>query len=449
MKIAVVLRMAAFYRFVEPILRHLDPADEIVLLLPDPARLVKERLLPNIRVQESVPKVQGRTRRLRDLRDCAMHYHWVSHGIMKPEFLEHAFQHMPSHYVPWMRRLHRWRLSWLAAPFFLAWLRRKERKEKPDLRMREQLKEIAPDVLLATPVVYPILRSAPEIDYIKAARHARIPTVALVASWDNLMTKSLFHVEPDRVLVWNEIQVRELVDWHAIPREKISMVGAPVFDQMFGASFLQERAAFCRSAGLNPEQPYILWLATSRAAKADECQLLHDLLSAMRAYPELKNHQLLVRPHPKYVDMFDHWSAPGAVVWRTPGFPDSDESARGLYNSITHAESVAGLSTSAFIEAAILDRPCALVLGVKQSPKAMHAAFAHFDHLLKLGYPEAADDEAGCARWFADIARGLDAGAERRREFVRVFVRPHGIEIPAGACAAQAIRELVPSTPQS
>jgi hypothetical protein len=418
-------------------------------LLPDPARLVKERLLPNIRVQESVPKVQGRTRRLRDLRDCAMHYHWVSKGNQKREMAEYGFQHLPPRFVPWLRRMHRWRLSWMVAPFFLAWLKRKERKEKPDLRVREQLKEIAPDMLLATPVVYPILRTAPEIDYIKAARHARSPTAALIASWDNLMTKSVFHVEPDRVLVWNEIQVRELVDWHDMPREKISVVGAPVFDQMFGPALMEDRVAFCQRAGLDSDRPVILWLATSRAAKADECQLLHDLLAAMRAHPELAHHQLLVRPHPKYMDMFDHWSAPGAVVWRTPGFPDSDEAARGLYNSIAHAESVAGLSTSAFIEAAVLDKPCALVLGVKQSPEAMHAAFAHFDHLLKLGYPEATADEAGCARWFADVARGVDAGAERRRQFVRTFVRPNGMETPAGACAARVIRELAASPTKS
>jgi hypothetical protein len=173
--------------------------------------------------------------------------------------------------------------------------------------------------------------------------------------------------------------------------------------------------------------------------------LLNDLLAAMRARPELARHQLLVRPHPKYVDMFDEWKAPEAAVWRSPGFPDSDKSARGLFNCIAHAESVAGLSTSAFIEAAILDKPCALVLGVKSSPDAMHAAFAHFRHLLDLGYPEVTQDEAGCAGWFAAIARGADSGAERRRAFVRTFVRPQGIEKPAGACAAAAIRELAPN----
>lgn len=442
MRIAVVLRMASFYRFVEPILRHCDPADEIVLLLPDPEKLAPERLLPNLRAQATIAKVQGRTRRLRDLRDCAMHYHWVAKGSLKPEMAAYAFQHLPPRFVPLLSRLHRWRVSRLVAPLYLAWLRRKERSEKPDHRIRQQLKELSPDLLLATPVVYPILRTAPEIDYIKAARHERIPTAALIASWDNLATKSLFHVEPDRVLAWNDIQHKELTQLHGVAPEKISVVGAPVFDQMFGDGLREDRAAFCQRAGLDPGRPFILWLATSRAAKADECQLLNDLLNAMRARPELARHQLLVRPHPKYVDMFDDWRAPEAAVWRSPGFPDSDEAARGLYNCIAHAESVAGLSTSAFIETAILDKPCALVLGVKHSPEAMHAAFAHFQHLLNLGYPEVTQDEAGCAAWFAAIARGEDPGAERRRAFVRSFVRPLGIESPAGACAALAIREL-------
>jgi hypothetical protein len=130
---------------------------------------------------------------------------------------EYAFQHLPPRFVPWLSRMHRWRVSRLVAPFFLAWLRRKERSEKPDHRIRQQLQEIRPDLLLATPVVYPILRTAPEIDYIKAARHDRIPTAALVASWDNLATKSIFHVEPDRVLAWNDIQRSELT---SLPRRR-------------------------------------------------------------------------------------------------------------------------------------------------------------------------------------------------------------------------------------
>ena len=55
-----------------------------------------------------------------------------------------------------------------------------------------------------------VITTAPETT-VKSAKAIGVPVVFPVFSWDNLSTKGLIHVQPDRVLVWNEHQKREAV----------------------------------------------------------------------------------------------------------------------------------------------------------------------------------------------------------------------------------------------
>src|SRR5919198_780043 len=57
-----------------------------------------------------------------------------------------------------------------------------------------------------------------EIDLLKSARRLRIPTGICVGSWDKLTNKGMIKFVPERVFVWNDVQVREAVELHAIPR---------------------------------------------------------------------------------------------------------------------------------------------------------------------------------------------------------------------------------------
>ncbi len=76
------------------------------------------------------------------------------------------------------------------------------------------IREQAPDVVLATPVVK---FASEQIDQLKSARRLGVPTGVCVASWDNLTNKGLLRFVPERVLVWNEVQRREAVELHGVP----------------------------------------------------------------------------------------------------------------------------------------------------------------------------------------------------------------------------------------
>ena len=71
----------------------------------------------------------------------------------------------------------------------------------------EVIEEIAPDVVVVSPMVHFF---TPELEYVKAAKAAGIPSVLAVASWDNLTNKGKMKVMPDVVAVWNDAMARKL-----------------------------------------------------------------------------------------------------------------------------------------------------------------------------------------------------------------------------------------------
>ncbi len=70
-----------------------------------------------------------------------------------------------------------------------------------------------PDLVLVTPLVD---YGSYQTDYVKSAHRVGVPVVFAPFSWDNLTNRGLIRVEPDRMLVWNEIQKREAVELHGV-----------------------------------------------------------------------------------------------------------------------------------------------------------------------------------------------------------------------------------------
>lgn len=66
---------------------------------------------------------------------------------------------------------------------------------------------------------------------IKLARLFDIPTVYLMASWDNLENKGLLSPKPDAYLVWSEYHRSRLRDLHQANDQDISIVGSEMFEK--------------------------------------------------------------------------------------------------------------------------------------------------------------------------------------------------------------------------
>ena len=280
-----------------------------------------------------------------------------------------------------------------------------------------------PDVVVASPYIYS--RSS-QTDYVKAALALGIPTVVPVASWDNLTTKGVFQVIPDLVLVWNRPLAEEVTSLHNVPEDKVRVTGAPTFDFVFDMEPSLDRESFCKQAGIDPARPYVMYLGSSTTISGDETPYARQFTDSLLANPRTKDLTVVVRPHPLNASIWDRFSADNAVVWPEGGkINDTPQSRKDYFNTLFHCVAVVGVNTSAFLEAAIVDRPCVAVL--TEHYRAVQTELGHFYHLLNGGFLDVVHTFEESAQLLDAIRHGADSKAMDRRRFVREFIKPWGL----------------------
>jgi hypothetical protein len=304
------------------------------------------------------------------------------------------------------------------------------------------IREQAPDVVLATPVVN---RASPQVEFLKSAGKLGIPAATCVASWDNLTNKGLLKWVPERVFVWNEIQRREAIELHGIPAERVIATGAQLFDPWFERRPSTTPDQFARKVGLDPDRPYVLYTCSNPAmTETPESTFVLAWLDALRSDQRLRDIGVLVRPHPNDKgewEALDLGPYGNAAVWPRGGvYTITDDARADFFNSLVHSAAVVGINTTAMIEAAIVGKSVLTVL----APDFAQETTLHFHYLLEEngGFLHVAESLAEHAEQLARVLDEDEAGAERRRRFVESFVRPHGLDRAATPILADAVEEL-------
>lgn len=318
-----------------------------------------------------------------------------------------------------------------------------ERLAPPDKQIMMHIRSYAPDVVVASPVTMRF--SSADLEYLKAARHLKVPTVLPVISWDNLTTKDLIHVSPDILLAWNDVQAKEAEEEHGIRRERIRIMGAPVFDIWF--SKLKPRTTrveFCNRHGLKEEYPIILYLGSGREQAGDEAWLVEDLWRALNNSEDdaLKRAQIIVRPHPGNSKIFKNISRSNMIVLPQFGvLPSSEDSLQLFYDSLFHSAcAVVGVITSAIIDAMIAGKPGAAIL--TDEYRVNQAEVKHFQHLVEADAVEWVRGPEDFPMVLRKILDGNDDHRAQREAFIKRFIRPLGLEQSAGDVAAEEIEKI-------
>lgn len=305
----------------------------------------------------------------------------------------------------------------------------------PEDMIVKWLNTIQPQVVFASPYVF---REDFEVEYTKAAQLLNIPVVASLLSWDNLTSKGTFHVKPDQLFVWNQSLVSEAVQIHDFEPKRVFISGAPVYDPWFDLSPTTDRASFCAQVRLDPAKPYILYLCSSKSISDHETDLIKILIHQLAQVEESKRPALIVRPHPfkkmTEDELENHWVK---VFPKGGQRPDTDEARAIYYDSLYHAAMVIGVNTTGFLESAILDKPClTIITSLTSHGQEMRA---HFKHLMNAEYIETAYDFPELVQQVMEILSGVDNRKKNRTKFVKDFIRPYGVDVPAADVMAGAI----------
>jgi hypothetical protein len=308
----------------------------------------------------------------------------------------------------------------------------------PDKKITNLIQEYRPDAIVASPAN---MRFSEELDYIKAGKALHIPTIISVLSWDNLTTKGIFHVIPDILLTWNQVQADEARQIHHVPAEHIVITGSPFFDKWIDSARLQvDRAAFMSKVKLDPDQPYLLYLGSSKNIAVDETWQVKELLDCLRAHPDpaVQRIQILVRPHPSNVEICSAIQDEGIQVWpRGRTMMGTLDFWQDFYNSLKYSIGTVGINTTGMIDAVINDRPSATIMSDRYRLTQMQSM--HFCQLLRADVLEISHTVPACVEILRDMLAGIDRKKAERSQFIHDFVRPHGPSRPAGYFAAQAI----------
>jgi hypothetical protein len=312
------------------------------------------------------------------------------------------------------------------------------------------LDEQRPDLIVITPLVGLVASS--QLDLLRSALQRRIRTAVIVWSWDHLSSKAIIRDVPDALFVWNEIQKREAIDLHRFPAARIVVTGAQCYDRWFDRVPTRSRSEFCRHAGLPDDRPFVLWACSALLpGSPPEPTVVLRWASHLRKStdPRVRNIPILLRPHPSRTA---EWTA---IDWRSVGNivmfggPPVDEPARSDYfESLHYSAAVVGITTSAFLEAAVVGRP--VMSFSSEDLRQEHEESLHFRHLVDAdeGLLTMAASLDEHEQQLATILAGPPTEVlERQRKFVNVFVRPRGLEVSATRVVAEALERLVDSEP--
>ena len=319
-------------------------------------------------------------------------------------------------------------------------LRTADRALPPDSAITTFIRERQPDLVVVTPLVEP---GSPQSAYLRSARSLGIPTALCVFSWDNLTNKGLIHDPLDLLTVWNEPMRQEAVTLHGVPADRVVVTGAVAYDHWFTWKPREDRTAFCTRVGLDPGEPYLLYLCSSRFIARDEVPFVSRWVDEIRSRSEvLRQTGVLVRPHPQNAGRWrdaDLSALRNVAVWPREGANPADGDSRAEYfDSIYHSAGVVGVNTSAQIESAIIGR--AVHTWLAPEFRDTQEGTLHFKHLRDVsgGVLHLASDLEQHVEHLEAAVRQPD-GRRRCRPFVEAFVRPYGIDNPAAPRLVEAL----------
>jgi hypothetical protein len=222
------------------------------------------------------------------------------------------------------------------------------------------------------------------------------------------------------------------------------VTGAQCYDRWFDRRPVRTREEFCRHVGLPSDRPFILYVCSALFwGSPVEAEFVVRWLRELRSSPEpsLRSVSVLIRPHPARMDewrnvdlsAFDNVTLYGSN-------PKDSASREDYFESMFFSSAVAGVNTSAFIEAAIVGRPVHTLLTGEYFDN--QEGTVHFHYLMRVG-GGVLHAARGVDEHHAQLARSLaDPGGGTNPQFVREFVRPFGLDRAATPAFCDALEAL-------
>jgi len=131
-------------------------------------------------------------------------------------------------------------------------------------RFRQLFEKYNPIMVFSTDIFEPN-----DVDLAREAKYRGVFTIGMVRSWDNITTKGLNRIIPDKFIVATPVLKEELVKYNDANSDDIFVVGIPHYDK-YAKSRRTDRRTLFKKLGLDPNKKTIFFAPPSSIYSGNE-----------------------------------------------------------------------------------------------------------------------------------------------------------------------------------
>lgn len=251
--------------------------------------------------------------------------------------------------------------------FLLAWsFVRKLARFFDFLLVRDDTFKVFFDKYNPTTVFMAHLFDEPEIAMLREAKKRNVRTVGFINSWDKVTSRCILRLLPQKIIVFNEIVKKELIDLNEVKKEDIYVSGLPQYDFLY-SEIVTTRTDFFKKINIDPNKELVVYASMGRAFSTSDWDMIDFLYSLKLSGKLKKDFEVLVRFQPNdFVDEEEIKKRPN-LKYDMPG--KRFGSKRGvdwdmdfvelshLHDTLNYMSVLVCYASSISIDAAVLDKP--------------------------------------------------------------------------------------------
>lgn len=275
----------------------------------------------------------------------------------------------------------------------------------------------------------------PEIHLLREARKRGIKSVGFINSWDKVTARCILRLLPDKVVVFNNIVKKEMMDYNEMKEENIFVSGLPQYDIYVNLN-PGKREDFYKNLNIKPSVKRVIVYAPDGkySAKADGAMI--DLLRSFiekSLIPE--DVELLVRFQPNDIVNMEEIRKRPWLVYDIPGIRfsqergiDWDMNARDhqqLLNTLFHSSLLICYTSSLSIDSAVFGKPVINInFQLNQAEKFSQSPIryyqmAHYKNALNTGGIRVVKSVAELLEWINFYLENSGLDKEKRERLVQ------------------------------
>lgn len=254
-------------------------------------------------------------------------------------------------------------------------------------------------------VIVPTAHKLYDVPIVVQANKMKIPIIDVVASWDNF--NYTMGDYPEKLIVWNEMMLKEAVREHNFKPEDVEVTGAPHCDFCFNDRYSETKEEFFKNLNLDTGKKLFTVATAPYKAVGDHTYILDILVRAIEEKRFKYPVQILCRLHPN--DTFDRYKKHNAnknITFYVPNqnydlssWKTDEVGLTCLISTLKYSDVLINIASTVTIEACFFDTPVINMAFSTSEPARFKERVLiahhqrHYEYLLNLGGVKLAHNE--------------------------------------------------------